>query len=132
MGVYVALVKVAGIEYEPEFFDGENAVRDAWDFLATERMNYEDDREDLTGYSATKNTLDMLAAGVGWEDNGLDDDGTGSLYAEVREYSVQIVACAWTPMCTNAAEEFIPHPILSVHGGRGVPACERCAKRATS
>lgn len=142
MGVYVALTNVPGylpMDDQPPMFDGENAVRDAWDYLATERMNAEDDTEH-DGYSATKNTLDMLAAGELWEDSGLDDDGTGTVtggtpgydgdHDQGIAYTVQTVACSWTARCGNTAVEMVPHPILTTAGNDGIPACERCASRA--
>lgn len=142
MTVYVALVNVPSylpMDDEPPMFEGENAVRAAWEYLATERMNAEDEQEDMSGYSDTKNTLDQLAAGDAWEDNGLDADGTGSIVGRTPgndsahdlglAYSVQVVACAWTALCDRPAETLEFHPILTAAGNEGVPACERCARR---
>lgn len=61
---FVALINVPGylgMDDEPPTFDH---AQDAWEYLAGERRNGEDDTEEIAdGYSATVNTLEMAARG---------------------------------------------------------------------
>lgn len=87
---FVAVINTPGYlpEAEPAEFD---TVEEAWDYLATERRDAEDEAETVAqGYSGTVNTLDTLAASVDWstcENAGVDPlTGTGTVYGPTPGY----------------------------------------------
>lgn len=81
--------------YLPDVLERFDSARDAWDFLAQERRELEDqaiemsEGEDPGGYSSTVNVLETLAEGYtsAYENAGMDpDEGTGSIGAEDPTY----------------------------------------------
>lgn len=81
---FVATVNVPGylpMDDEPPTFD---SAQEAWLWLATERVQSEDEFADLDaqgGYSACANTLGMVAHEGAYEDNGIDPvTGCGTVY----------------------------------------------------
>jgi len=88
--MYVATINTPGYlpEAEPAEFD---TAAEAWEYLAGERRNAEDETEAVAqGYSATYNTLDMLATSLDWstcENAGIDPlSETGTVYGPTPGY----------------------------------------------
>jgi len=78
---FLATINVPGYlptDDDPPVFD---TATEAWDYLARERREDEDDNDDIVGgYSATVNVLECLAQGD-WENFGADVlAGTGTVF----------------------------------------------------
>lgn len=87
--MFVATTNTPGylpMDDDPPVFE---SARDAWRYLADERIRHEDDMADDTfkGFSATANTLEGIADGVlNRDDMGLDADWTGTIYGDTPGY----------------------------------------------
>jgi hypothetical protein len=100
MSLFLATINVPGylpMDDDPPTFD---TAREAWDYLANERRDAEDDDEAAAGYSACKNVLDRLAAGDMWDDyvDPITGEGTvhgptpgGAIHDLGLHYTVTIV-----------------------------------------
>lgn len=80
--------------YLPDTLERFDSARDAWDFLANERRQHEDEAienavDDPGGYSSTVNILETLAEGytAAYENAGMDpEEGTGTIEADDPTY----------------------------------------------